>query len=1046
MQRTGDVIGYFIANIRIGLIGIFADIFEKMGWDTLANHFREKSKELVDYADDVGEGLVDGALVESIKQAGNAVMGFGKGFDAVADSAYTAQNSVQQFANGAGETTKKIRGMTEEGKKLIQELANTVAKLSAELADIGASEGQKIAANNAERVRELGLLEQKLAKERALGPIQQQQLKDAVAISNAIAAKQANELKKKNLKEEIDRTKELADQIADMNATTMDRIMMERQASLDAIAKRREELALDREINKEALAQLDAEEALVKMKAEMAAERAPDAGFESGQMAGANLGASVAKALQGPVMGMMAGAGAFADAIQGLIDFVPQILEKITGVFTSLTDLPNKILEGFSKLGDSILKFVSDFIPNLVNMIPKLLEKFIEFFSNLPDVFANLLTNLPDMLSGLLDRLPELVENFVQKLVEASPKIIVSLINFLVKKAPYIAIQLSKALAIEIPMAIINGILDAIKSLPKIFSNLGKGMLPKPGEIAKNFALGLKAATKTLTGVASKLFAVMDLEDGAKAGADKIADFAKTAEQAVQDGVEKLGRGAGDAWQGLIDAWRWVYDNIIQPIFNGLREVWLFVYNNVIKPLLDGLRQVWLFVYNTFILPFIELLRTVWAAMMKSLEAVWGIVQAIWQAMMSVLTAVWDTLMVVFQAVWNVVRAIWDGMMSIFTSAWDMVKGIWNTLMELFSGKINIFEAVFKIGSQILEHVAHVFEAVWVVGKVALEGVANIFGSVFNTAKVYLQGAADVFMSVFNYIKTVFDGLASIGTQIWDNLAKGLQGIGGIFAKAFNELNPIAIFEKIFRVDSGAFGNKGTVEKALGIDLPFMSFARGGKVPGQATMPGDSLLNDKILALLSPGEVVIPRSALQDPINKKLIEAIMTGKDVPQFAVGGYAGKLAKDAKKTYEENVAPVIEPILEPVIKVVESVMNPQQMWDQVKDMVGKAVLKIFESNKFHDGGEVPAMLKPGEFVMNTGAVDRVGAGFLDSLNRGGGANPNQAPVVNNVINLTINTTQPMDEAFIKAKVYPVVRDQIKRASIDGQTLVYAPGVRTA
>ena len=1046
LERTGDVIGLFVGNIRQGLLGIFSDLFEKMGWDTMADHLRKKQLELVNYTEEVGKGLKDGVLVEGITQAGNAIMAFNKGVDDVADSAHNAQNSVQQFGNGVGETGKKIKGMSEEGKRLILELVSTLAKLKNELSEVGASEGQKITLNNAERLRELTLLEEKLTKERALGPIQRKQLEDAIKISNAIAGKQAAELKKKNLTEEINKTKELANQIMDMNATTMDRIMMEKQAGLDAIAKRREELALDKEINKEALAHLDSQEALLNMKADMAAEKAPDAGFEAAQMAGGNLGNQVAKAFQGPISGMLAGAGAFADAIQGLIDFVPQMLEKITGIFTSLTELPKKILDGFSNLGDAILKFVSDFIPNIVNMIPKLIEKFVEFFSKLPDVVAELLANLPDMLLGLLDRLPELVENFVQKLAESAPKIIVSLINFLVKKAPYIALELSKALAIEIPMAIIKGILDAIKSLPKIFSNLGKGIIPKPSEIAKNFALGLKTVTKTLTGVASKLFAVMDLEDGAKAGGDKLAEFAKTAEDAVNESIEKLGNGAGDAWQGLIDAWRWVYDNIILPIFNGLKAVWEFVYNTILKPIINAIREVWLFVYNTFILPFIELLRTVWSAMMKSLEAVWGIVQAIWQAMLNVLISVWDTLMVVFQAVFNVVKAIWDGMMAIFTSAWDMVKNIWNILMDLFSGKINIFEAVFKIGGEILGHVTDVFKEVFKVAEVMFKGVTDIFLSVFKTIQTYLQGAADVFMSVFKYISTVFNGLADIGTKIWDNLAKGLQGIGGIFARAFNELNPIAIFEKIFKVDSGAFGNKGTVEKALGIDLPFMSFARGGKVPGNSMMPGDSLLNDKILALLSPGEVVIPRSVLADPVMKKLVESMLSGRKIPQFA-GGYAGKLAKDAKNTYDEKVAPVIEPVLEPIVQAVENVipdLNPAQMWEQVKDMVANAVMKIFESNKFHNGGEVPAMLKPGEFVMNNGAVDRVGTGFLDNLNRGGGAE--KETTINNVINLTINTTQPMDEAFIKAKVYPVVRDQIKRASIDGQTLVYAPGVRNA
>lgn len=43
------------------------------------------------------------------------------------------------------------------------------------------------------------------------------------------------------------------------------------------------------------------------------------------------------------------------------------------------------------------------------------------------------------------------------------------------------------------------------------------------------------------------------------------------------------------------------------------------------------------------------------------------------------------------------------------------------------------------------------------------------------------------------------------------------------------------------------------------------NFAHGGKVPGQATVPGDSLANDTVPANVSPGEIIIPRSAAKDP-------------------------------------------------------------------------------------------------------------------------------------------------------------------------------------
>jgi hypothetical protein len=53
----------------------------------------------------------------------------------------------------------------------------------------------------------------------------------------------------------------------------------------------------------------------------------------------------------------------------------------------------------------------------------------------------------------------------------------------------------------------------------------------------------------------------------------------------------------------------------------------------------------------------------------------------------------------------------------------------------------------------------------------------------------------------------------------------------------------------------------------------FAHYLAGGHVPGKAEVAGDSEKNDKVPALLSPGEVVLPRSVLQGPdMEKKVIE------------------------------------------------------------------------------------------------------------------------------------------------------------------------------
>ena len=57
-------------------------------------------------------------------------------------------------------------------------------------------------------------------------------------------------------------------------------------------------------------------------------------------------------------------------------------------------------------------------------------------------------------------------------------------------------------------------------------------------------------------------------------------------------------------------------------------------------------------------------------------------------------------------------------------------------------------------------------------------------------------------------------------------------------------------------------------------------FAEGGKVPGKAEVEGDSYANDKVPAMLSPGEIVVPRSKSNDPEKaKQFIDHVMGEKE-----------------------------------------------------------------------------------------------------------------------------------------------------------------------
>lgn len=72
---------------------------------------------------------------------------------------------------------------------------------------------------------------------------------------------------------------------------------------------------------------------------------------------------------------------------------------------------------------------------------------------------------------------------------------------------------------------------------------------------------------------------------------------------------------------------------------------------------------------------------------------------------------------------------------------------------------------------------------------------------------------------------------------------------------------------------------------------PVMPMMGGGPVPGQAPYAGDTTKNDVVPAMLSPGEVVLPRSVVQGPnMEAKVVEFMrhLKGK-----SKGGYGDVIA---------------------------------------------------------------------------------------------------------------------------------------------------------
>jgi len=346
----------------------------------------------------------------------------------------------------------------------------------------------------------------------------------------------------------------------------------------------------------------------------------------------------------------------------------------------------------------------------------------------------------------------------------------------------------------------------------------------------------------------------------------------------------------------------------------------------------------------------------------------------------------------------------------------------------------------------------------------AFEDAMKVFE---NIGTVVLDGLS----AAFNWLG---NALGSIGQKMWD-------GISWVF----NEIG--SFFRNLFKFDGGG---KGAVEDFLGFDFPWIAFAEGGQVPGRATVFGDSSKNDTVPALLSPGEFVIPRSKLQDKDNLKLLEAIMNGgtqkksqgewiekahrHGVQQLGLGEWVKK-AGDAIVSGATNVGSAIKSGFQKVgdllvpdsVKAIfdslgkfitgldlgKFVQDPLgALEDAIKGSLGFLVEPFRRMMKFNAGGlvpgigftdTIPAMLTPGEFVINRNAAQALGGGLLNQLNAGRMPMSEAAPVFN--INLNVETKDALDANFIRSTLIPTIKSELKASSLRGDFVLSAKGVRS-
>lgn len=526
--------------------------------------------------------------------------------------------------------------------------------------------------------------------------------------------------------------------------------------------------------------------------------------------------------------------------------FSAEDLSLITEVFGGLTGgmaaaassmmaVPLAIAQAANIILDAVAKIVQ-IIPELLNKfadILKMIEEFpLKLGEALTHVFDNIATLIPGFIENLFklfDSILDIVATFPEKFLGGVLTMIQRLPDMLIRfidRIPDVAERFVYGLVNKAPQIVAALTTSLIANLPKIMARITI-LAPKIGfAIVRGFLLGLRDALKEIFG-GVKLPAVDDLKQGLKdvfsGDTSKLFNVSDLTETAP---FQEL--------QQLIDEAERIGKSIWQAFLDALRAGWDWL-KKLGGKIWEGFKEA----VGDLVAYFKEKGGAIWAGFKEAIGDV----------------VAWFK---------ETGKSIWNGFVDALRALpgffKDLGMAIWTGLTEAIKDPIAKFKewgnAIWKGLTEAVKDPAASFLA-W--GKKVWEGL---------TAAVKDPGAT----------------FTSWGTNIWNGLKDGVAGLGTLIKNQLDGINPANLFSKIFVMD---YKGKGTVENTLGIDVPYANFAQGGMVPGVAAVSGDSLLNDRVLALLSPGEAVIPRSLMGDPGVKSIIDGVLSGALTPRrFAFG----------------------------------------------------------------------------------------------------------------------------------------------------------------
>lgn len=741
---------------------------------------------------DINEASLQAFQEEKLKQASKSIEQISIDAMDIKDTFVNAGDSVEEFdkkvQKAANRKLPKIAPLVpEEMLKFLEEISKKDFDLRQRIAAENQSELAIIRLKGAAELNDLEVIRKKIDQAKTLTDAQKDQAKQAldaaIELQNSV---NQESLRVERTKELVDIAKQNSDILEQTNALGMDAEELAQQhlsIALQEIEARKAALEINAEDNQ---AQIDALNLQMDLQKKLTAEAEFQRELKKLSPAAQTVGKDTREILD-VGSSVVTGIGAFFGVM------IPKLSQATE----------NSLALGAAKLTDGIIKgasIASDIIGTLFdpdkiqgladslgNLVDKLPDALIKAFNSLSGAFEKVIAKLPQVVTKLFDSLGAIFD----KLIAAAPRLIDSLAKALgtfIDRLPDLFQKIFDALP---------GIIDKLlKTLPTLIKKLFNALGSIISEAIKAFPEVFKALMDNLPDVVESLIegiiSAMGQIVGAmidqftNGGAEKIiGSFLRAIPRLIVAIVQGIARGLANAIGSIFNGFK--IPNSISSFPDKLAESAKNLGKNISKESSQ--------LFKVVELQAAQRGQDAAASIGKAVDAATTRLGTQFKGLLGGLVAAWQRIYEqIIKPAWDALTAVWRYVFSSLTQLWEGLKAAWDlivtALTQLWGGITynlgKLWERLESIWTTAVAALYSLWSYVEQLFTKAADGLRQVFSLLSEYADKFKDAASSAFEKVGelgtkigdalkNALGSVGDALSSAGTKIWDGLKSSIK-------------------------------------------------------------------------------------------------------------------------------------------------------------------------------------------------------------------------------------------------------------------------------